>query len=53
MLRPPIPLQEVAGADDIITVHVPFFMTNFSLKLKRYLAPSLMNQSTILKNLNT
>jgi hypothetical protein len=29
------PLQEVAGADSIIRVHVPFSMIDLSLKLKR------------------
>jgi hypothetical protein len=35
MLSPPVPLWEVAGADDIIRVHVPFFMTDLSQIKKR------------------
>jgi hypothetical protein len=53
MLNTPVPLQEMAEADDIIRVHVSFFMTDLSLKLKRDLAPSVMIYPSILKNLNT
>jgi hypothetical protein len=49
MLSPPVPLREVAGANDIIRIHVPFSMTDHSLKLKRDLAPSLITQPPILK----
>jgi hypothetical protein len=35
MLSPPVPLQEVAGADGIIRVHVPFSMTDLSKVEKR------------------
>jgi hypothetical protein len=35
MLSPPVPLQEVAGADNIIRGHVPFSMTDLSQIEKR------------------
>jgi hypothetical protein len=35
MPSPPVPLREVAGADGIIRVHVPFSMTDLSQIEKR------------------
>jgi hypothetical protein len=46
------PLREVAGADGITRVHVPFSMTDLS-QIEKDLAPSLMTQPSLLNNLNT